>query len=94
MPRLALRVAGRGPGELISRISVAAARRRSARFWRTPATKRPRKVGALVFVGDAMEENVDRLMRLAGELALAGVKAFMFQEGGPAAGARSGKSRV
>lgn len=39
------------------------------------------KVGALVFVGDAMEENPDRLAALAGELALQGVKAFMFQEG-------------
>lgn len=40
------------------------------------------KVGALVFVGDAMEESVDRLGQLAGELGLLGVKAFMFHEGG------------
>lgn len=40
-----------------------------------------RKVGALVFVGDAMEENADRLCALAGEIALLGVKAFMFHEG-------------
>ena len=39
------------------------------------------RVGALVFVGDAMEEEVERLLGLAGELALVGVKAFMFQEG-------------
>ena len=39
------------------------------------------KVGALVFVGDAMEESFDALMGVAGELALVGVKAFMFQEG-------------
>jgi hypothetical protein len=39
------------------------------------------KVAALVFVGDAMEENPDALAALAGELALRGVKAFMFQEG-------------
>ncbi len=39
------------------------------------------RIGALVFVGDAMEENIDRLSATAGELALAGVKAFMFQEG-------------
>ena len=31
---------------------------------------RARKVNALVFVGDAMEEKVDRLCRLAGELGL------------------------
>ena len=39
------------------------------------------KVGALVFVGDAMEEAPESLFAVAGELALAGVKAFMFQEG-------------
>jgi hypothetical protein len=39
------------------------------------------KVNALVFVGDCMEENVDYLCRLAGELGLLGVKAFLFQEG-------------
>jgi hypothetical protein len=39
------------------------------------------RIGALVFVGDAMEENSDALAARAGELALAGVKAFMFQEG-------------
>ena len=33
---------------------------------------RARKVNALVFVGDAMEEKVDRLCRLAGELGLLG----------------------
>jgi hypothetical protein len=42
---------------------------------------RQAKVGALVFIGDAMEEPVERLLAIAGELAIAGVKAFMFQEG-------------
>jgi hypothetical protein len=43
-------------------------------------------VRALVFVGDAMEENVDELCTKAGELGLLKVPAFMFQEGGdPAA---------
>ena len=46
------------------------------------AETKQRKVGALVFVGDAMEEDVDRLGRLAGELGLLGVKAFVFHEGG------------
>ena len=32
------------------------------------AENQKQKLGALVFVGDAMEENVDRLCRLAGEL--------------------------
>jgi hypothetical protein len=39
------------------------------------------KVQALVFVGDAMEEKIDALCALAGELGLLGVPAFMFQEG-------------
>jgi hypothetical protein len=42
---------------------------------------RARKVNALVFVGDAMEEKVDRLCRLAGELGLLGVPIFVFHEG-------------
>lgn len=40
-----------------------------------------RRVNALVYVGDAMEENVDELAHRAGELGLLGVPAFMFQEG-------------
>jgi hypothetical protein len=47
------------------------------------------KVGALVFVGDAMEEGIDEVLQVAGELALAGVKAFMFQEGGDAVARRA-----
>src|SRR5215468_10970507 len=39
------------------------------------------RVQALVFVGDAMEESIDRLSATAGELGLLGVPAFMFQEG-------------
>jgi hypothetical protein len=39
------------------------------------------KVQALVFVGDAMEEKLDDVCHAAGELALLGVPAFMFQEG-------------
>jgi hypothetical protein len=52
------------------------------------AETRKRRVNALVFVGDAMEENVDRLCRLAGELGLLGTPVFVFHEGGdPDAGA-------
>jgi hypothetical protein len=40
-----------------------------------------RKVNAIVFVGDAMEEKVDRLCRHAGELGSLGVPIFLFQEG-------------
>jgi hypothetical protein len=39
------------------------------------------KVQALVFVGDAMEENADTLSHDANELGRLGVPAFMFQEG-------------
>jgi hypothetical protein len=39
------------------------------------------RVGALVFVGDSMEERLDDLCAIAGELGLLGVKAFMFHEG-------------
>jgi hypothetical protein len=40
-----------------------------------------RKVGVLVFVGDALEEPIDDLAKKAGELGLLGVKVFIFQEG-------------
>jgi hypothetical protein len=40
-----------------------------------------KKVQALVFVGDAMEEKLDDLCQAAGELGLLGMPVFMFQEG-------------
>lgn len=39
------------------------------------------KINALVYVGDAMEEGVDRLAQKAGELGLLGCPMFIFQEG-------------
>jgi hypothetical protein len=39
------------------------------------------KVNAAVYVGDAMEENIDALCKKAGEIGLLGVPIFMFQEG-------------
>jgi hypothetical protein len=39
------------------------------------------KVNAVIFVGDACEENIDRLCQQAGEIGLLGVPLFMFQEG-------------
>jgi hypothetical protein len=47
------------------------------------------KVNALVYVGDCMEENVDRLANLAGELGLIGVPVFLFQEGNDAKAERT-----
>ena len=52
---------------------------------------RRRKVNALVYVGDSMEENVDALCARAGELALMGVPVFLFQEGGDEIAARAYK---
>lgn len=40
-----------------------------------------KKINALVYVGDCMEEEIDHLAALAGELGILGVPAFMFQEG-------------
>ncbi|MDT8427781.1 MAG: VWA domain-containing protein [Pseudomonadales bacterium] len=40
-----------------------------------------KKVQALVFVGDAVEENLDVLAHLAGQLGLFNVPLFLFQEG-------------
>jgi len=39
------------------------------------------KVNALVYIGDAMEENVDDLAVKAGQLGLHGIPVFLFQEG-------------
>jgi hypothetical protein len=39
------------------------------------------KANALIYVGDCMEEDVDELSQLAGELGLIGVPVFVFQEG-------------
>src|SRR5271167_326123 len=73
---------GQGLAELMSRIDV---RGGSTQIRKVLAHARDEarraKVAVLVFVGDAMEENPDRLASLAGDLALLGVKAFMFQEG-------------
>src|SRR3546814_9531251 len=44
---------------------------------------------ALVFVGDAMEEELDHLGHLAGELGLLGVPCFMFHEGSDAVARRA-----
>jgi hypothetical protein len=38
-------------------------------------------LAGLVYVGDSMEENIDELLGLAGELGLRGVKAFVFHDG-------------
>ncbi|HZZ62828.1 MAG TPA: VWA domain-containing protein [Roseiarcus sp.] len=73
---------GQGLAELMSRIDVRAGETQIRRVLAHAREEAKRaKVGALVFIGDAMEESPDALAGLAGELALQGVKAFMFQEG-------------
>ena len=47
----------------------------------TIAETKQKKVNALVFVGDCMEENVDELCQLAGQLAILSVPVFIFHEG-------------
>ena len=39
------------------------------------------RIGAMVYVGDAMEESIDDVCARAGELGLLGVPVFLFQEG-------------
>ena len=50
-----------------------------------------KKVSAMVYVGDAMEEPIDDLCARAGELGLLGVPVFLFQEGASPAVARAYK---
>ena len=47
------------------------------------------KINAVIFVGDACEENVDGLCQTAGEIGLLGVPFFMFQEGSDAVADRA-----
>jgi len=73
---------GQGLAALMSRIDVRAGETQIRRVLAHARDEsRRQKVGAFVFVGDAMEESADELAAVAGELALLGVKAFMFQEG-------------
>jgi len=39
------------------------------------------KVNACIYIGDALEEPIDELAQLAGEIGLLGIPLFMFQEG-------------
>jgi hypothetical protein len=45
------------------------------------ADSKRQKVNAIVFVGDCMEEDIDKLCGLAGELGLLNVPVFIFHEG-------------
>jgi hypothetical protein len=45
---------------------------------------RAERIHAMVFIGDALEESVDEVCHLAGELGLLGLPVFIFHEGGDA----------
>jgi hypothetical protein len=77
-------------GELMSRIDCRGGHTQIVRVMRHAskmacigATK------ALVFVGDAFEESLDDVCAAAGELALRGVPAFLFQEGNDSSASRA-----
>lgn len=73
---------GQSLAALMSKIAVGAGQTQIGRVL-AHALEETKKipVRALVFVGDAMEEQIDVLAGLAAELGLLGVKAFIFQEG-------------
>jgi len=77
---------GEGLAACMMQISVRAGRTQIGKVLRhVRDAARAERIGALVYIGDAMEESPENLARLAGELGLLGVKAFMFQEGHDAA---------
>jgi hypothetical protein len=73
---------GEGLGRLMAGISCQGGKTQIGRVLAHARDEaRAARVGALVYIGDAMEEDVDALAQTAGELGLLGVKAFLFQEG-------------
>jgi hypothetical protein len=69
--------------DLMRRVAVLEGQTQILRVLRHAAEEARRgKVHALVFVGDAVEESADALIAAAGELAVRGVLAFIFHEGG------------
>lgn len=74
--------AGAGLDRLMSRIRVEGGETQIGRVLAHARDEARRaRTGALVYVGDAVEERVDPLCATAGELALLGLKCFMFHEG-------------
>ena len=74
--------AGRALSDFMSRIDCRSGHTQIGKVLRHARNEtNTARVGALIFVGDAMEENDADLFALAGELSLLGTKAFMFQEG-------------
>lgn len=73
---------GRRLGALMAKIDCRGGRTQIGRVLRhAGAEAAGGPLGAVVFVGDAMEEAIDHLCAEAGPLALRGVPVFLFQEG-------------
>lgn len=67
---------------IMSRIECLAGQTQIARVLRHGiAEAKAKPVQAMVYVGDSMEENIDTLGSLAGQLKLLGLPVFFFQEG-------------
>jgi len=77
-------------GKIMSSVNVLPGRTQIERILRHAINQSEKKlINALIFIGDAMEEDIDILSDLAGRLGLRGVPIFIFHEGGfePAASA-------
>ncbi len=73
---------GAGLSRLMTRIHVEGGNTQIGRVLTHARDEAKRaRTGALIYVGDAVEERIDPLCAKAGELALLGLKAFMFHEG-------------
>ncbi|MEP1595170.1 MAG: VWA domain-containing protein [Halieaceae bacterium] len=69
-------------GRLMTRVSCEGGHTQIARLLRHAlATHKETPIKALVFIGDAVEENPDSLCNLAGQCGIAGLPLFVFQEG-------------
>lgn len=73
---------GRTLADMMSRIDCRGGRTQILKILKHASREHAKdRINALVYIGDAMEENVDALVQAAGELGLRGVPVFMFQEG-------------
>jgi hypothetical protein len=76
--------------DLMTRIDCRGGRTQIAKVLKhAVAESETARVNALVYIGDAMEEDADDLCHRAGQLALKGTRAFIFQEGNDAGAERT-----